>query len=260
MSDTYWLVAKYMPDLRRREPRNVGVVVVAPDGVVSRFKGERIDGHIDGRSARMGMDLGTYRAWIDFWRHELDSPVPEEEVETLLRAEPDQQLLLEFGGRVVYDEEPSSAQALLDEIYPSLVDEPDAGEAEPPIADLSSALLQSAGIADKVTPDFKFESRVKDRVDIVRFDYRYSNGRVHLLQNVSLSLADERSWQSVHAAAWSFERAHSEGFENLVALVKVREPDEAFDYQFRLIEGYAYVVDVGAEASPGLLREVLAVS
>ena len=37
MNKTQYLLAKYIPDMHRFEPRNIGVIVWSPDGIEARF-------------------------------------------------------------------------------------------------------------------------------------------------------------------------------------------------------------------------------
>jgi hypothetical protein len=71
MSAKYW-VAKYVEDPFRNEPRNVGIIVSASDGLAARFAGERDDLTMDRR--RLGQRFkyaDVYLQWIDFWREQV---------------------------------------------------------------------------------------------------------------------------------------------------------------------------------------------
>ena len=52
MSTPRYLIAKYIPDLQRVEPQNIGVIVWAPGVAAARFAAEKADrpGEVDGRS------------------------------------------------------------------------------------------------------------------------------------------------------------------------------------------------------------------
>ena len=64
-----WLVAKYMPDLRRREPKNVGVLLRMGDSCFSRFLGEQSGGQIDGRHVHgLVNSVQNYKAWVGYWK------------------------------------------------------------------------------------------------------------------------------------------------------------------------------------------------
>ncbi len=73
-----FLVAKFTADLRRQEPRNVGVILLHEKGVYARFFGEGMpeldDGPgIDGRRVRSRVfDPETYAQWVEFWRHSVE--------------------------------------------------------------------------------------------------------------------------------------------------------------------------------------------
>lgn len=69
---TYW-VAKYIEDPFRNEPRNVGIIVSAEDGLSARFAGERDDGTVDGRWLRGFKYADVYKQWIDYWREQVAS-------------------------------------------------------------------------------------------------------------------------------------------------------------------------------------------
>jgi hypothetical protein len=64
-----YFVAKYMPDIMRMEPKNVGVILWTPSGAIARFVGEDDRGHIDARRLPEWIgDTSIYRDWIAFWR------------------------------------------------------------------------------------------------------------------------------------------------------------------------------------------------
>src|SRR5215475_13621550 len=64
-----YLVVRYIPDLARKEPRNIGVVLASHFGVAAKFLGEK-DGRLDLRSVRSFVShTGTYKQWIDYWRY-----------------------------------------------------------------------------------------------------------------------------------------------------------------------------------------------
>ncbi|MCX5960672.1 MAG: hypothetical protein NT053_12860 [Cyanobacteria bacterium] len=71
MTTTKYLLAKYIPDLQRFEPRNIGVIVWSPLGVEARFLAEYSNrpGEVDGRSIPgFVTSTSAYRQWIRYWR------------------------------------------------------------------------------------------------------------------------------------------------------------------------------------------------
>src|SRR5512140_1749356 len=76
MSVPRYLVAKYVPDPFRMEPRNIGVVVWADGQIAARFLGEN-----GSEASRIRLpnrlhvsDRRQYEKWIRYWRHQLSMP------------------------------------------------------------------------------------------------------------------------------------------------------------------------------------------
>src|SRR2546425_641911 len=64
-----YLIVRYIPDLARQEPKNIGVVLASAQGVSAKFLGER-DNRLDLRSVRsLVAHTSSYKQWIDYWRH-----------------------------------------------------------------------------------------------------------------------------------------------------------------------------------------------
>lgn len=67
MNDSRFVVAKYVSDLRRMEPRNVGVVLWSNGRVASKF--------LPREDASFVNDLETYDRWRSFWEEKLNDDV-----------------------------------------------------------------------------------------------------------------------------------------------------------------------------------------
>jgi hypothetical protein len=63
-----YFLAQHMPDVIRRETRNVGIVVEMNGVVVAKFLGEKEPGALDGRSISGVSDAKLYRMWVRHWR------------------------------------------------------------------------------------------------------------------------------------------------------------------------------------------------
>src|SRR4051794_28602366 len=99
-----WLIAKYMSDVRRREPTNVGIVLITDRGErLARFKAEdESTGEIDGRKFRSGA-VENYKAWVAHWKRALEKKA---DPRRLVTRDPTQNYFLEFGGeRLLGNEE-----------------------------------------------------------------------------------------------------------------------------------------------------------
>jgi hypothetical protein len=71
MNTAKYLLAKYIPDLHRFEPRNIGVIVWSPLGIEARFLAEYPNrpGEVDGRSIPSFVtSASAYKKWIRYWR------------------------------------------------------------------------------------------------------------------------------------------------------------------------------------------------
>jgi hypothetical protein len=242
--NTEWLVAKYIPDLRRREPRNIGVLLRTGDVSLARFVGERSSGFVDGRYLRGRVaDVATYKAWVEYWRHELGD---EADLRELVTSRPDDNYVVEYGGSRLFGRESTEPTEMLEYLYTTLVEELPEGGGPLSVSELSESVLSLAGIADRVTRGYELDIPHERFSDKVVFDYRYENGRPHLMQQVSLTFGDDRSWTLAHAAAWAFEKAYEaeERSVSLIALVKPRRMDDDLEGQLLLLEEHSSVVDL----------------
>lgn len=76
MSAPTYLLAKYIPDLKRVEPRNVGIILWTPVGVRGQFLFERPfgSGEVDGRAVPNWIgNLTAYKQWVAYWRKSISS-------------------------------------------------------------------------------------------------------------------------------------------------------------------------------------------
>lgn len=74
MNTTKYLLAKYIPDMHRFEPRNIGVIVWSPLGIEARFLAENAQrpGEVDGRSIPSFVTSDSaYKQWVRYWREAL---------------------------------------------------------------------------------------------------------------------------------------------------------------------------------------------
>jgi hypothetical protein len=69
-----YTIAKYIPDVFRNEPRNIGVLLWTPDGTAARFLGEKPDtpGEVDEAAVpKFVSSAHAYKEWVRYWRREL---------------------------------------------------------------------------------------------------------------------------------------------------------------------------------------------
>src|SRR5215475_6711156 len=134
-----YLVAKYISDLQRMEPRNVGIVLWASGKVFARFLGERPDdpGKVDGRTVP-GFIASTaaYKQWIEFWRAQLGNETPSKFSESGLNSLKDASrgnFLLVDGGFILEEVSPTYLPKLTDDLFQRLVDTSSSEDPKDPI-------------------------------------------------------------------------------------------------------------------------------
>lgn len=197
-----WYLVKYMADPRRREPRNVGVLLRHRDQWLTRFAGEQ-DGEIQARSVRsFGLDPEVYRTWVDYYRRKAAADAWED-VERLQRhrianfyAEP--------AGMIVEDNRP--AEALLDELFRQMVTAPKISEQKPnPLRAATVDVLTRARVSyqEDVTVPARFSDAGK--LTTVSFPLGYQNGQVHLMDMIPITgkagMRSRELWARIRAAS-----------------------------------------------------------
>jgi hypothetical protein len=70
MSAKYW-IARYVEDVFRNEPKNVGVIVSVGRNLAARFVGEQDNDTLDGRKLKGFSHPNVYTQWHDYWRREI---------------------------------------------------------------------------------------------------------------------------------------------------------------------------------------------
>jgi hypothetical protein len=137
-----------MRDPFRREPRNVGVVVLKAGVVAGKFAGETAPGQIDGRSIRWLAHPDIYRQWVESWREEINAGPFETAVKRLMNSNAGNYQVV-TGGQVT-DTGTDSAETICNHLYRLLVTETALSEG-PASADESesSATILRADIASE---------------------------------------------------------------------------------------------------------------
>src|SRR6266699_384568 len=65
-----YIIAKYVPEILRNEPRNFGVIVWSPEKLDARFSGETGGGGVDGRKIPEWVKSKTsYKEWVHYLRN-----------------------------------------------------------------------------------------------------------------------------------------------------------------------------------------------
>ncbi len=226
MSTPRYLVAKYIPDLQRFEPRNVGVVVWSPEGVAARFLAEKPGrpGEVDGRGVPAFVaSAPAYRQWIRFWRAELARPeitalkggkrVPRKAPEFLeaLRSNNRGNFVLAEGGFLLDPVRPEELPGLADKLFGQLVEGgPPEGPPDAVLHQVCDRLIKETGL--RQDPHFRSKQPVScringDTVEQFEFSHAYQNGALQrLYQRMVIPRKQAALRKATHHSAWMFDR------------------------------------------------------
>lgn len=136
-SNARFLVAKYIRDVHRLEPCNIGVIVWTAGMVSARFLGESRDIHAEVVAPRRlrVRDQDAYRQWVHYWREQMSRSslningnghqVPRESPEFLdaLRHKSKRQFVLVDGGFISAEVDASEVDEVVNDLYDTLVDD-----------------------------------------------------------------------------------------------------------------------------------------
>lgn len=197
-----YLVAKYVDDLSRNEPMNIGVIVYDGSRALARFDGEDDKAHIDLRRVRSRITGShAYRAWVEYWRAVLENPDQADRglkdvapgdsrvIEQLI-ASSGRDFYLTPGGKILVDAESSTLQEAMNDLYARLVRHPDP-LVPPTLREKSREALAQAGAPMNDESRFKEQHVVSLDVKGAQFSdeisYAVKNGTWHYLQEVPFS-------------------------------------------------------------------------
>lgn len=182
-----WHMIKYLPDLRRREPRNVGLVLATPEGWLTKFVGEAPDGEIKGNRVKGHSDLEVYKTWVSYFRRKAELQ-RWEDVERLQRLRRSN-YFSEVGGEI-YDREGKSWRAILDVMFAELVQ--DQVDRMDQVSISSREYILSQARSALAIANVQYEEKVEvparfgNRMSTVPFEFRYTNGVTHLMDTVNI--------------------------------------------------------------------------
>ncbi|MFZ4236489.1 hypothetical protein ACOZGD_15075 [Streptomyces murinus] len=256
--DGSWFLVKYIDDIFRNEPINIGVVVTSGDSVGSHFLGQRPDGSINGqRISRRISGVETYKAWVRFIRKEADRGTLDARIDSLAKRTGDS-YMIERRGPILDAEK--SAQGVADELFTALV------SAEvtpaPPLDVLAESALKRLKFPPgrKIDRNVDFKVRVRDVPQLVTFDYKYAAERTFLMDRVSFTRPGKPLAQSVNDLLYRIEVIEEhEGIHDFVALYSGADMSLQSRRQLELLDKFAYTVDLSEERAQENLGEILGV-
>jgi hypothetical protein len=202
-----YLIAKYVDNLARNEPSNVGVIVYDGSEALARFDGENDQGRMDLRRVRQRVTgSASYKSWVAYWRAVLADPavldgelrglVPgDHRVIDRLVALPSRDFYLESGGAILLDADAQSLRETLEDLFRRLVRQPDV-PAPQSLKDKSRQALAEAGVA--LHDESRFKEGVPVSLDVhgksfqEEVSYAVVNGDTRYLQEMPFDPSSER--------------------------------------------------------------------
>jgi hypothetical protein len=135
MGKSQYLVAKYVPDLFRNEPINIGVLAWIDGSVAFRFLGQKSDGSIDGRAKGLAgtvKSISNYKQWIDSWaKRASKAELSSRKFGTVQKSSPDfmrvlstyseGNYILEEGGEIIEEADSEKVGEITDYLFDRLV-------------------------------------------------------------------------------------------------------------------------------------------
>ena len=262
MSEPQAFVIKYMPDMKRREPRNIGVVVTDGDQILSRFLGEDSTGDLKPLNSvpRLFESRRTYRSWWQHWQRTIVSgDADPESLPRLLVPEVGSNYVCELGATHL-----AGAALPLSDFLESMWTElvADGGTTEGPgedeidLVEASDQLVspyelrpgyevfrdRSLPVAHRTRDGRSFEAKLY-------FHYMIKNGRWNHMRRLKLSNDDVGTWDRVHMTVRHFEglnespdAAHRDS--NKIALVLIGPKNTEAEQQLQELERKITVVPV----------------
>lgn len=257
-----WHLIQFTADLRRHEPRNVGVVATDGQQWQLRLFGVDPDSRtVDGRSLRRIRNLtkDDYARWVEYYH----SMIMDGRVDRVLQSQRKHptEFRLVNGGQ---SELRNSLSEFVSDLYDEMVRD-DVQSSENHSKLLQSKVERVLTAADiSPNPDVVIRGRWGDRYDDIPFNYGYANGKLHLMDRVQLHQISED--QSKMIARDFNARAHAVmdagTADSFVAFYSQSAVDElGGDSVLAPLWGVAKIVDVDDTRSAARdLRDILHVA
>ena len=269
-----YMLASYIPDMRRMEPRNVGVVVWTRGACACRFLPED--------EAPFPADQKNFGRWTEFWKNACENGVMTRSgkttadspdfVQSLLETQRGNFVLSPAGELlepIAWDDLDEVATQLFDELVASPSSRAKKRSPEEANAGLMSVRTACRDIFSNLSvwphPEMKRDCPVQCKVGNAfqefRFDYRWSQNTKRYVQAVNIADATK-----VNATAFMFEwaaKSKSQDFENSQFAAAINAADDSIDPTVLdrnrdMLAGFCEVIDVAdTERATASFRSLL---
>lgn len=220
MSQTTYLIAKYVPDIFRNEPENIGIIVWIQGHVALKFLGQRTDGSINGQTVRDRFrSLANYKQWVESWQRlasrgevlfgkkeeliQKSSPLFLEALATHSKGN----FILEKGGELLEEVDANSIGDVADYLFERLVGPSESKVEYKTPEEVRDELLCEADLSndERVIRNKKIHVEVGGRTFNPEFSIYIGNGKPEILgQMVPLTAQPKQVQNYAQASAFRF--------------------------------------------------------
>jgi hypothetical protein len=231
MNSVRYMIAKHVPDVFRKEPRNIGIILWSEEGIEARFWAVDSYGFIDGRKIPDFVNSkSAYEQWIGFWTKELKKSqveaigsgklvaVNSPEFVQAIQSGNSANFFLEDAGSILEPISKDQLPALADELFQTVV----TAEAvdEPDTTTFINEKCERVIKTTKLSNNRHFYRRrglhttlSRTVVELIEFSYFYGNGAPQWLgQQVPLKRYKSQLMKEVDSVCWRFEKVIKSGF------------------------------------------------
>lgn len=250
-----YLIAKFVSDLFRNEPVNIGVIVWIDGAVESKFLAERDNGEIDGRHLPKEIKHHTsvYKQWIDTWRKwtQKDRLNLVGRSETFLRGDPRfmdalqstgrGNYILESGGEILEEVVASNIADVTKYLFERLVSLPEKEEEHQSAEQVRDKLVTDADVwsDNRLQTDKSVECKLGNKTIHPEFHLYIGNGKPEwLAQVVTMNINAKRVRTNAESIARRFSNIHAASIlsRDRSFVFYVPPEDELDEKHARLIE------------------------
>lgn len=246
MSTATWFLIQYMPDLRRQEPRNVGVVLEADGRWTWRFVAQRMagEGTINGRQLPRDITAARMRSWVDYFIRKARDDAWDD-VLRLAHGRP-REMSAHLGGTIADVFDPT---AEVENLFLELVTDP-SREVVGPAELLRNAvdrILSSAAVLP--TADYEVPAVFDDIPSTVTFDLGYKNGQLHLMNRLLLGKQAPNHARELWARMRGAREAESAQSFFVFYNSQAAPSDDLLEQSVGILDEQAHTLDVKDEPS-----------
>ncbi|USQ89251.1 hypothetical protein NFX46_39270 [Streptomyces phaeoluteigriseus] len=253
-----WFLVKYVDDVFRNEPINIGVVVTSGNEMGSHFLGQRPDGSINGQRINKRISgVETYKAWVRFIEKEAARGNLDARIESLSKRV-GESYVIERRGPIL--DSVKSPQDIADELFVALVSAEVAQTQS--LDNLADAAFKRLAFpaGRKIERDVDFKVKVRNVPQLVTFDYRYAAEQTILMDRVSFSRPGKPLAQSINDLLYRIEvTEEQQAISSFVALYSGADFSPQIEAQLRLLDRFAFTVDLNSERAQQDLSAILGV-